>query len=194
MRKSLMAAVAALSLGSATPVLAEPVAFDTDAAHTDILFFVSHFGYSNSFGSFNDFDIDLTFDQANPEKSSLSVTVRPASVQTTVPKLDDHLRAPDFFNVEAHPEVTFVATDIAVTGDNTGTVTGDLTMLGVTKPITLDVTFNKAAAHPINKRPAVGFSAVGTVKRTDFGMTTYAPAIGDEVKLMIEYEGFQSGT
>lgn len=194
MRKSLMAAVAALSFGTATPVLAEPVAYDTDPGHTDILFFVSHFGYSNSFGSFEDFDIDLTFDQQNPEKSSLSVTVRPASVQTTVPKLDDHLRTPDFFNVEAHPEVTFVATDIAVTGDNTGTVTGDLTMLGVTKPIKLDVTFNKAAAHPINKRPAVGFSAVGTVKRTDFGMTTYAPAIGDEVKLIIEYEGFQSGT
>lgn len=194
MRKSLMAAVAALSLGTATPVLAEPVSYDTDAGHTDILFFVSHFGYSNSFGSFEDFDIDLTFDQQNPEKSSLSVTVRPASVQTTVPKLDDHLRTPDFFNVDAHPEVTFVATDIAVTGDNTGTVTGDLTMLGVTKPITLDVTFNKAAAHPMNKRPAVGFSAVGTIKRTDFGMTTYAPAIGDDVKLMIEYEGLQSGT
>ena len=120
--------------------------------------------------------------------------MRPVSVDTTVPKLDGHLKSPDFFGVEANPEVTFVATEIKTTGENTGTVTGDLTLLGVTKPITLDVTFNKSAPHPITKRPAVGFSATGTVKRTEFGMNTYAPAIGDEVKLIIEYEGFEAGT
>lgn len=179
---------------TATSVRAEPVSYETDAAHTDILFFVSHFGYSNSFGSFGDFDIDLAFDQENPENSTLSVVVRPISVETTVPALDEHLRKPDFFGVEVNPEVTFVATEIKVNGEKTGTVTGDLTMLGVTKPITLDVTFNRAAPHPINKRPAVGFSATGTVKRTDFGMNTYAPAVGDDVKLIIEYEGFQAGT
>ena len=177
-----------------TPVRAEPVAYETDPDHTDILFLVSHFGYSNSFGSFGDFDIDLAFDQANPENSTLSVVVRPVSVDTTVPKLDGHLKSPDFFGVEANPDVTFVATEIKTTGENTGTVTGDLTLLGVTKPITLDVTFNKSAPHPITKRPAVGFSATGTVKRTEFGMNTYAPAIGDEVKLIIEYEGFEAGT
>jgi polyisoprenoid-binding protein YceI len=182
------------AITAATSVRAEPVSYETDAAHTDILFFVSHFGYSNSFGSFGDFEIDLAFDQANPENSTLSVVVRPISVDTTVPALDEHLRKPDFFGVEVNPEVTFVATEIKVNGEKTGTVTGDLTMLGVTKPITLDVTFNKAAPHPINKRPAVGFSATGTVKRTDFGMDTYAPAIGDDVKLIIEYEGFQAGT
>jgi polyisoprenoid-binding protein YceI len=183
-----------IAASTVAPAQAEPVAYETDAAHTDILFLVSHFGYSNSFGSFGDFDIDLAFDQENPENSTLSVVVRPVSVDTTVPKLDEHLRKADFFGVDANPEVTFVATEIKITGEKTGTVTGDLTLLGVTKPITLDVTFNKAAPHPIAKRPAVGFSATGTIKRTDFGMDTYAPAIGDDVKLIIEYEGFQAGT
>lgn len=186
--------VLGLSAPAAMPAQAEPVAYETDDAHTDILFLVSHFGYSNHFGMFHDFDVDLAFDRENPANSSLSVTVRPASVDTAVEALDEHLRKPDFFNVETFPEVTFVATEIAVTGDDTGTVTGDLTLLGVTKPVTLQVTFNKAAPHPINKRPAVGFSATGVIRRTDFGMDTYAPAIGDEVRLMIEYEGFQAGT
>ncbi|MCR9177324.1 MAG: YceI family protein [Alphaproteobacteria bacterium] len=183
-----------LATVAVTPAHADPVAYETDPSHTDILFLVSHFGYSNSFGSFGDFDIDLAFDQETPENSTLSVVVRPVSVDTTVPKLDEHLRSPDFFGVEAHPEATFVSTGIEITGEKTGIVTGDLTLLGVTKPVTLDVTFNKAAPHPINKRPAVGFSATGTITRTDFGMDTYAPAVGDEVKLIIEYEGFEAGT
>lgn len=195
-RAARFAAAAVLSAGlmTATTVKAEPISFETDAAHTDILFFVSHFGYSNTFGTFEDFDIDLDFDQANPANSKLNVTIRTASVNTTVPPLDDHLRKDDFFAVGTHPTMTFTSTAIEVTGENTGKVTGDLTLLGVTKPVTLDVTFNKASEHPIMKRPAVGFSATATVKRTDFGMSTYAPAIGDEVRVIIEYEGLQAGT
>jgi len=189
MSRFTVAAATAAALTLSAPALAEPVTYETDVAHTDILFMVSHFGYSNSFGSFGDFDVKLTFDQENPEASKLDVVVRPESVSTTVPALDEHLRKDDFFAVETYPTVTFTATDITVTGENTGNVTGDLTLLGVTKPITLAVTFNKAAPHPIMKKPAVGFSAVGTIKRTDFGMDTFAPAVGDEVKLIIEYEG-----
>ena len=95
----------------------------------------------------------------------------------------------DWFNSEEYPEIRFESTKIEMTGEKEGKVTGDLTFLGVTKPFTLDVILNDAMAmHPYSKKAAMGFSAKGTLKRSDWGMSHYVPNIGDEVELLIEVE------
>ena len=103
-------------------------------------------------------------------------------------KLENHLKNEDFFDVEEHPTMTFKSTGIEVTGEDTGKLTGDLTLLGVTKPVTLDVTFNKAGKRPMGDAYAAGFSAKGEVTRSDFGMDYGIPMIDDTVNLVIEVE------
>lgn len=163
--------------------------YEFDKSHTAILFFVDHIGFSKTVGKFNDFDGYFTFDEKKPETSSIDVAIKPASVQTSSSKLDEHLQNKDFFNSAQFPEVKFVSTSIKVTGRNTGDVTGDLTMLGVTKPVVLQVTFNKSANHPMTQDPVSGFSATTTIKRSEFGMSYGLGMVGDEVKLIIETEG-----
>ena len=128
------------------------------------------------------------FDPKDPTKSALNVTVQTPSVATFNEKLDTHLKSPDFFNVAQYPTATFKTTKIEVTGPTTGLVTGDFTLLGVTKPLTLDVTFNGGGANPLSKIYEVGFNATGKLQRSDFGMKTYVPLVGDEVTLTISGE------
>ncbi|NIA71120.1 YceI family protein [Pelagibius litoralis] len=163
--------------------------YDLDSGHADVIFMVSHFGYSDTIGRIGDVKGSITFDEAAVENSAVEIVMQSASLDTNHQKRDDHLKSADFFNVEKFPTITFKSTGIAKTGDNTGAVTGDLTLLGVTKPVTLDVTFNQKAPHPILQgKEAIGFSARGSIKRTEFGMATYAPAVGDAVELIIEVE------
>src|SRR5690606_15131983 len=110
------------------------------------------------------------------------------SIATGIKQFDDHLKSADFFDVKKFPEARFVSTKVEKTGEKTGKVTGDLTLNGVTKPVTLDVTFNNKGPHPMNQKPTVGFSATGTVKRSDFGIKYALPAVTDEVQLQIEAE------
>ncbi len=120
---------------------------------------------------------------------------RPSRRRTDDQARDDHLRSPDFFNAAEFPEMTFASTGIERTSDKTGKITGDLTLLGVTKPVTLDVTFNQRAPHPLpqyNGVEVAGFSATTTIKRSDFGMSTFVPAIGDEIEIILEVEGTQA--
>lgn len=184
-----IAAAFAFAAGAVPAKAAEQL--EIDLAHTNIAFMIDHLGYSMTLGRFGEFDIALAFDQNQVANSKLDVTVVTESLSTFHEKRDEHLRSPDFFNTAEFPEMTFTSTAIEQTGDNTGRVTGDLTMLGVTKPVTLDVTFNKAAPHPFNKKMTVGFSARGTLKRSDFGMSYGLPAVGDEVQLIIEAEAVQ---
>ena len=193
---AVFAGLIALSL-SASAVLAQPVTdraqvqggqYGLDKSHAKLIWATSHFGFSTYYGEFTDFDAKLNFDPAAPEKSSLDLTINTASVATHDAALDKHLKAPDFFNVEKFPKATFKSSGIEVTGPNTGRVTGDLTLLGVTKPVTLDVVFNGAGEGPVSKKYTAGFSAEGTIKRTEFGMATYAPYIGDEVKITFSGE------
>ncbi|HEX2753257.1 MAG TPA: YceI family protein, partial [Alphaproteobacteria bacterium] len=104
---------------------------------------------------------------------------------------EKHLKNEDFFNVEKFPAMTFKSTKVEKTGDNTGRVTGDLTLLGVTKPVTLDVIFNKGGIHPYSKKYVAGFSATGKLNRSEFGMTYGLPGVGDEVNISIEVEGIR---
>ena len=180
--------VAAFALAAGTLPAKAADKLDIDPAHTNIAFMIDHLGYSMTLGRFGEFDIALAFDQSQVANSKLDVTVMTDSLSTFHEKRDEHLRSPDFFNTAEFPEMTFTSTAIEQTGDNTGRVTGDLTLLGVTRPVTLDVTFNKAAPHPFNNKMTVGFSARGMLKRSDFGMSYGLPAVGDEVQLIIEAE------
>ena len=169
--------------------------YNLDETHASIIWKVSHLGLSDYTARFTEFDADLTFDPATPENSSLTATINPLSVETDFPypeKKDfDAVLAEgeDWFNGTAFPEITFVSTSIERTGDKTGIMTGDLTFLGVTKPLTFDVEFNGAMAQqPFSQKPTLGFSATGKMKRSDWGMSTYVPNIGDDVEILIEAE------
>lgn len=162
--------------------------FALDKAHAKIIFSYSHFGVSTSYGQFTDFDAKLDFDAKAPAKSQLDVTVNMDGINTNVAKLDAHLKAPDFFDAAKFPTAVFKSTGITVTGPNSGRITGDLTLHGVTKPVVLDATFNAGGNHPMTKKYVIGFNAQGKVKRTDFGVGLYAPNVGDEVTLTISSE------
>lgn len=189
MKKFLLLGAALVSLGVSSPARAEVEQYKFDKAHTQIFFAVNHLGFSTSRGKFVDFDGGFTFDTASPEKSSVEVTIKPAGLDLDDQAWNDHLKNEDFFNVEKFPTMTFKSTKIEVTGENTANITGDLTLLGVTKPVTLAVTHNKSGKHPFGDKYVSGFSAKGTLKRSDFGMNYGLPVIGDDVGIEIEVEG-----
>ncbi|HVI51923.1 MAG TPA: YceI family protein [Candidatus Sulfotelmatobacter sp.] len=162
--------------------------FAVDKSHAKIIFSTTHFGFSTYYGLFTDFDAKLTFDPKAPAKSDLNVTVNLNGIDTTNPKLDEHLKSPDFFNAAQYPTATFKSTKIEVTGATTGKITGDLTLHGVTKPVELDATFNGGGTNPMTKAYVLGFNATGVIKRSEFGIKTYVPAVGDDVTLTISGE------
>ncbi|MDR3515700.1 MAG: YceI family protein [Azospirillaceae bacterium] len=162
--------------------------FALDKSHAKILFSVNHFGFSVYYGMFTDFDAKLQFDPKQLTKSNVDVTVQLAGIDTTNPKLDAHLKSADFFDAEKFPTATFKSTAIEVTGPTTGKITGDLTLHGVTKPVVLDATFIGGGVNGMTKAYVVGFSATATLKRSEFGIKTYVPAVSDEVNLIISGE------
>jgi len=182
---------AAIAAGISGPALAADT-FEIDPAHTNVVFLVDHLGYSNMIGDFNDISGTFVFDHDNIANSKVELVIQAASIDTDHDARDEHLRSPDFLNVEEFPEITFVSTAVEQTGDNTGKITGDLTILGETKPVTMDVTFNSVAPHPIpsyNGVVVAGFSARAQVNRIDHGMTYGQGGIGDVLDLIIEVEG-----
>ncbi|WP_421723263.1 YceI family protein [Bauldia sp.] len=184
-----LAAVAAASC-LITPALAAD-AFTIDQSHTSVVFFIDHLGYSDLIGRFNDVSGTFDFDQENIENSNIALVIDATSIDTNHEPRDDHLRSPDFLNVEEFPEITFESTAIEQTGDTTGEVTGDMTILGVTQPVTFAVTLNQIAPNPQSGDMVAGFSARAQVDRSDFGMTFGQGGIGDVLDLFIEVEGIQ---
>jgi polyisoprenoid-binding protein YceI len=160
-----------------------------DPMHTFVVFKVTHLGYIHVVGWFTAVAGELTFDPADVTKSTLNVTIKTASIDTHFPQRNKDLMSPDFLNVAEFPEMTFKSTSVQKTGDKTGKVTGELTLLGVTKPVTMDVTFNKIAPNPFNNnKPTAGFEAHTVIKRSDFGMKAAIPSVGDEVDISIDAE------
>lgn len=162
--------------------------YTIDKSHAKIVFSINHLGFSTYYGIFNDFAGSLDLDSAAPAKSALSVTINVAGIVTTDRKLDANLKSDAFFDVAKFPKATFKSTSIELTGEGTGKLTGDLTLHGVTKPVTLDVTFNGSGTPPMSKAYVVGFDAVGMLKRSDFGIKNFVPFVGDDVKLLISCE------
>ena len=175
-------------LGAAMSAQAAPVTYKLDPGHTMVLFSWSHFGYSNPTANLGIADGTLVFDQQNPSKSSVEVTMPMSNLDTHVSALDTHLKEHDFFDAEKFPTVTFKSTSVQALGGNRYKVTGDLTAHGVTKPVVLTATLNKAGVHPMTHQQSIGFNATGTLKRSDFGVGAYVPMVSDEIKLNITTE------
>lgn len=169
----------------------KPVAgtYQLDPSHTDVLVQWTHFGFSQPSAQFGISEGTLTWDADDVSKSSVQVSIPVTAIDTFVDKLDEHLKSGDFFDAGKFPTATFKSTSVAAAGTNKLTVTGDLTIRDVTKPVTLDVTLNGAGEHPMLKKQAIGFSATGTIKRSDFGVGAYAPNVSDDVQLRITTEG-----
>ncbi len=180
---------------AATPAATAPTSnefeYEFDTVHTQILFFVDHVGFSKSQGEFLVFDGGFNFTPDNWSDSNVSVSIDTASLTLNDEKWDKHVKNPDFFDVEKFPEMTFNSTKVESTDGKTGKVYGTLTMLDVSKPVVLDVTFNKAAVHPSSKRYVAGFSGTTTVKRSEFGMKYGVPVIGDDIEVRLEVEGMR---
>ncbi len=201
--KRYLAITALLALVTVSPALAQTETtsdalkikagdYTLDPAHGKITWSVSHLGYSTYIGQFTDVAATLKIDPAAPERTLLNATVKTGSVGTLNETLDDHLKGSDFLNPDKFPTATFEATKVEVTGSKTARVTGNLTLLGVTRPEVMDVTFNQAGDNPISHKYQLGFSGISTIKRSDFGITKYLPMLGDDVSLQMEGE-FQEG-
>lgn len=162
--------------------------YENDKGHSYISFSYLHQGYSRPLLRWRAWTSVLNWNADDPTRSTVSVIIDAKSVDTGVDKFDEHLRSDDFFDTEKFPEVKFESTELKKTSDRTGILTGNLTVKDITKPVTLNVVFNKAANDSFAKTYKLGFSATGQVKRTDFGVGAYAPFVGDEVDLVIETE------
>ncbi|MEO0882472.1 MAG: YceI family protein [Pseudomonadota bacterium] len=159
-----------------------------DVTHGYVTFSYNHLGFSNPQLRFRTVDAKMDLNAADPAASSINVTIAANSIDTGVDVFDGHMNSADWLDTETYPEITFVSTALEQTDAGTGTLTGDLTIKGVTKPVTLDVTLVGAGPHPLNQKETVGVEATGTVLRSDFGLGAYAPAVGDEVKILISGE------
>ena len=190
MRKTLLVAALFVFAGSA---LAAPVTYKLDPNHTLVLASWNHKGFSHPSANFGQASGTLVYDADNVTKSSVEVTLPLSGLDTFVPKLDEHLEAPDFFDAAKFPQATFKSTQVEK-GAKPGTlkVTGDLDLHGVKRPVVLDVTVNKVAAHPMSKAQSAGFDATATIKRTDWGIDKYAPNVSDEIKLRITTEAVEA--
>ena len=164
--------------------------YTIDPAHTFPRFKINHLGFSTMMGQFNSTKGSLTYDEAKGT-GSVDITIDANSIYTAHEKRDKHLRSPDFLNTAEFPEVTYKSTKANVKNGK-GTIEGNLTMKGVTKPVTLTVTDMKCGEHPFNKKQMCGFDATATIKRSDFGVKYGLPAIGDEMQLMIEVEAVKN--
>jgi polyisoprenoid-binding protein YceI len=180
-------AVIALALGLVVPAFAAET-YQLEKTHVDLLFAISHAGFTEKHGSFRELDATLRYDEQHPESSQIDVTVKTASVDTGFPARDADLRSDKFFDVAKYPEMHFVSTKVTPEADRGLRIDGELTLHGVTKPLTLHAKLNKAAPNPFDKKPTLGFSASGSLQRSEFGMSTYLPMIGDAVTLTIDAE------
>ena len=194
MATSLLAGTAkALLISSALAVTtmasaALPSQWQLDDSHTRVGFSVNHLGFSTTMGRFNDMQGMVNYDIKDPSKTKLSFTIATDSIDTNWDARDTHLKTDEFFNVAKYPTMTFKSTKVSFINPQQAKVTGDFTMLGQTKPLTLDVTLNKIANSPLTKEPVIGFRATGNIDRAAYGMTAYAAGITTDVPIQIDGE------
>ncbi|MFZ5746696.1 MAG: YceI family protein [Pseudomonadota bacterium] len=192
-------AAVALAAAAATPLIARAPqdlpgiadpsripagTYAIDPGHTQAIFTVLHFGFSDFTGQFGNPSGSITIDPRHPEDAKVDVTFDMNAIHTTVAELDHHMKGPDFFDVAKYPTVRFVSTSVVAKGMK-AKITGDLTIKGKTLPITLDAEFVGAGTNPISKKLNFGFKATGVVKRSAYGMTYAVPVVSDDVKLDI---------
>ena len=173
------------------PLAAEPVTWRIDPEHMSVGFLVDHIGFASVLGMFHEADGSFVFDAEQRRVEDITITVSAASVHTNHKARDEHLRGRDFLWAEKYPVITFIGREARATGERTGVITGDLTLRGVTRSVSVEVVWNKTGAYPFgDHHEAIGLSARARILRSDFGMD-YAVAngwVGDEVELIFEFE------
>ncbi len=187
MRNTVLAALLA-----AVPMsgIAAPEKFTIDPTHTYPHFKISHLGFSTMQGRFNETSGKITVDTAN-KTGSVDITINAASVDTGMKKRDDHLRSPDFLNAAEFPEITYKSNKVTINSDNSAKVEGELTIMGTTKMVAMDVSRMNCGIHPMDPKKqkyVCGFDATANIKRSDFGINYGLPAIGDDMALSFEIE------
>ncbi len=190
--RTLVALPAALAIS--TGATAEPRKFIVDDEHFSIVFEIMHIGYAPVMGMFREVEGQFVYDEEARALKSGQLVFQSDSVFTNHKKRDEHVRNEDFLNSEAYPEITYTVTGFETTGENTGKVTGDLEMLGQTRPVVLDVTLNKSAVYPFgHEEYTLGISASTTLKRSEWGMTygIDQAMVGDEVTLRFGFEAIR---
>jgi polyisoprenoid-binding protein YceI len=186
---AVLASTAAAQSVSTDPKQAPTGVYQLEPRHTQIQFAVTHFGITDYFGRFDKASGTLNFSPSSPEKSSVSISIDTTSLDTPSSALAKELQGSDIFDTAHFAEATFKSTSVTRTGSNTGKIAGDLTIKGITKPVTLDVTFNGSTASPMGpKTTLIGFHATTTIKRSDFNMASamWSPMVSDDVRLDIE--------
>jgi polyisoprenoid-binding protein YceI len=182
------------ALAAAAPARAEMAAYTLDPEHLSITFFTHHLGFSDVAGMFLEAEGSFRYDEATQELADLRVVVRTESVFTNHERRDGHLRGADFLNVEEYPEMIFTGRRAEPLSATSGRIVGDLTLLGVTRPLTLGVSLRKAGRYPFGDgHYALGIDATGAFQRSDFGMTYGVEGgwVGDEIRLVIGLEAIR---
>ncbi|HET7570341.1 MAG TPA: YceI family protein [Gammaproteobacteria bacterium] len=184
--------LAGLLAAVAVPAFAATETFALDPNHTQVHVNWNHFGFSNPGATFDISKGTLIWDEKDPTRSSVKVTIPVASVDTQVPALDARFKS-EFFEVNKYPTITFRSTSVNRIGlSNRYRVRGKLTVHGVTRPVTLHATLNKIGEQPMLHAPAIGFDATATIKRSEFGLSAYIPVVSDLVRIHITAEGVEA--
>jgi polyisoprenoid-binding protein YceI len=181
------AAVIALATSLAAPALAAPATYVIDPTHTFARFSYSHFGLSTQLSKFNKTSGTVVLDQA-ARTASVDIVIDTTSVDTGYATFNEHIQAPDFLDTAQFPTATFKSTKVDFAGDKPTAIHGNLTIKGVTKPVTLKVTSFVNMPHPMLKKDAIGADATTVIKRSEFNAGKYAPNVGDEVTISVALE------
>ena len=176
-----------LAAGLTQAAAAAPATYEIDPTHTFPRFSYSHFGLSTQLSRFNQTSGTVVWDPA-ARTASVDIVIDMTSVDTGYATFDEHIQAEDFLDTARHPTATFKSTKVTFDGDRPATIEGELTIKGITRAVTLEVTHFQAMVHPMLNKPAVGAMARTVIKRSDFGAGKYAPNVGDEVTIEIALE------
>jgi polyisoprenoid-binding protein YceI len=180
--------LSSLLAAASVPAIAAPQKYAIDQNHTYIVFSYDHFGFSHPTARLDRISGELELDTADLSRSSVSVTLPLDGLSTGVAKLDADLKSPGFFDAGKYPDITFRSTRVEKAGANGLKISGELTVHGVTLPITLDAKVNKIGDNPMSGRPSAGFDARTTLKRSDFGVSRMLPMVGDEITVHVSLD------
>ncbi len=182
---AVLIAGSAFAQATQDPKTVEAGTYAVEPSHTRVQFSVTHFGFTSYWGDVAGVSGSLVLDPKDSAADQVSVSIPVSSVSTTNAKLDEELKSPMFLDGTTYPTITFVSKSVKKTGPTTALVTGDLTLHGVTKPVTLVAKFNASGANPMSKKYTVGFDAHGKIDRSEFGVKAFVPMVSDQVDITI---------
>lgn len=181
--------LAAIAIAAAVPAIAAD-SYSLDPRHTRPMFEINHLGFSTQHGRFGKAEGKVVLDVA-ARQGSIELAIDTASIDMGADDWNKHMKSEDFFNVEKFPAMTFKSAKLAFDGDKVVGAEGEFTLLGVTRPLKVAVANFRCAPHPMNKKPTCGADVSTTIRRSEFGMTKYVPAVADEVRIFVPVEAFK---